>query len=478
MNSPTTLILFGATGDLAQNKLFPALLQLLLVQKTLDNLNIVAIGRREYSREQFLEQVRSNLSSSDDLWIEFSEHIQYYRLDYFNKEEFKGLQSFLPTDKNRVFYLSVPPEHYEIILENLDANNFCDSGSIYEEKVVIEKPFGKNLETARVLNATISDLVSEKQVYKIDHYLGKETVQNILAFRFANSVFETSWSAAMIDHIQITVAEDEGVKTRGAFYDSNGAFRDIVQNHILQLLTLVTMDEPESLSSDQMTRKKDEILKSIRVDFDQTLIGQYAGYLEESQVNPQSRTETFAMTCLYCDLPRWQGVPIYIRTGKALSRKISEISIQFKKSNSILFAEQAPNSIHFRLQPDEGISLRLDVKSPRESAAIQPVKMEFCYSSTFRAELPDAYELIFLDVLSGSHLHSLSASTIEESWKIVDQILERTPHMKLHTYEQGSWGPERSHQILEETGRRWHADESTVCNGVILEESAHINSKE
>lgn len=475
-----TLILFGATGDLAQHKLLPSLFHLMdSSDNALDDLSIIAIGRREYTREQFLEQVKGNFQSTvtftNEQWEQFAKRVSYLKINFHIAEEYLLLKTALASSGNCLFYLSVSAESYADILDNLAAQDLHLECEGYWKRIVMEKPFGSDSESAKELNDKITHCFSESQVYRIDHYLGKETVQNILAFRFGNKLFEPVWNNQIIDHIQITVAEEDGIKTRGAFYDQTGAFRDIVQNHILQLVTLVTMEDPSSLSRSALTKRKKEILQAITVDMSKTVFGQYKGYLQEKNVSSESKMETYAMACFYIHTPRWQGIPIYIRTGKKLTRKISEISIQFKDESSPLFDNPIDNTLRFRIQPDEGIALRLGVKAPRETTAIQPVKMEFCYSSVFKGPLPSAYELLFLDVIRDDHIHSLDAQIIEESWRIVDEILAAKESMELHLYEPGTWGPKISEKLLLDEGRQWQADESTVCNGVILEQYEQTN---
>jgi glucose-6-phosphate 1-dehydrogenase len=480
----TSVILFGASGDLAQGKLFPALFHLCGSSSNTGFDRIVAVGRRPYSREEFVSQLENDLRSkglSEENLGPFLSRVFYYQMDLLSSEDYQKLDLFLEKiendEANRLYYLAVPPESYTQILQSLSPFSMKKKGGW--RRIVIEKPFGSDQASAGKLNDHIAPLFNEDQVYRIDHYLGKETVQNLLAFRFANRIIEPLWSKDHIDHIQITVSEEEGIKNRGGYYDSTGAFRDLVQNHILQLLAFLTMEQPSDFSFDELSERKNEILRQTSFDPGRTVFGQYEGYLSESKVAPESKTETYAMTSFLVDTPRWKGVPFYIRTGKALARRVSEISIQFKKTDQSLFsfthADQEANVLTFRLQPDEGIDLSLGIKTPRSKMRVQPVHMEFCYGTSFSMSLPDAYELLFQDVLEGNQTHSLRADTISESWRIVDDILATKEKAKLHPYAVSSWGPEEADTIMAQDGRRWLAHENLICNGIRVEPLSHNN---
>ncbi|MEI6477826.1 MAG: glucose-6-phosphate dehydrogenase [bacterium] len=487
---PTTILLFGATGDLSQHKLFPALVRLADDVRTEPGLSIIAVGRRPYERSDFQDQVRASLVEAGDFdeatWPGFAERIQYYRMDFTDSGSYEGLRDFLLAQEEskgtcqRVFYLAVSPETYATVIDSLAESRLHTAGDPCWSRIVIEKPFGTDQASAQDLDRRIAAHFTEDQVYRIDHYLGKETVQNLLAFRFANRIMEPMWSGKHIDHVQITVAEEDGIRQRGAYYDQAGAFRDFVQNHILQLLSFIAVEEPSEFSFAELSDRKQEVLSQLRIDPERLVFGQYAGYLDESKVSPDSQTETFAMACFFIDNERWKGVPFYVRTGKRLARKITEVSIQFKPVERPLFqnvdSSYDSNLLTFRIQPDEGISLRLAAKTPRERMQVESVRMEFCYSASFPARLPDAYELVFQDVLEGEQIHSLRADTIEESWRIVDQILARKNSLPLHTYAAEGWGPEEADRIMERDGRRWLAHESQVCNGVTVESGYTSNN--
>ncbi|MBU6388902.1 glucose-6-phosphate dehydrogenase [Patescibacteria group bacterium] len=483
----TTAIIFGATGDLAQQKLFPTLFQLIVREEVSERLTLLAIGRRPYSREQFLEMVKENLEKkrviTPEEWEKFQPHVLYYQMDFNQRDSYEPLCKFLVGEEekrggcNRLFYLSVPPTSYQTILSHIHASGLHQQAAGRWRRIIVEKPFGTDLTSARELDAHIKALFTEDQIYRIDHYLGKETVQNILAFRFANGIFEPLWNRENVDHIQITVAEEEGIKSRGAYYDQAGAFRDLMQSHILQLLALLTMEKPDDFTFAGLSDQKTAVLEKARFDPEQTVFGQYEGYLEEAKVAEGSQTETYGMTTCYIDDDRWRGVPIYLRTGKGLAKRISEISLQFKKPQQDLFSYTTPrkqaNVLTFRIQPDEGIALRLGVKTPRQNMQVEPVQMEFCYSMSFRTELPDAYERLFRDVLMGDQSLCLREDNIEASWKIVDRVLEAKADGSVRRYHIGSWGPAAADQILEREGREWFAHESTVCNGIVLERNSN-----
>jgi glucose-6-phosphate 1-dehydrogenase len=479
MPIPTTaIILFGATGDLAQNKLLPALYNL-MAEGSVKDVLIVAIGRRDYSQEEFHGQVRASFGKkrtiSDEEWQRFASSLEYCQMDFAQPDQYVRICEILAkhgSPTQRLLYLSVAPSAYTDILSFIAQNGLHEQMEGGWTRLAIEKPFGTDLASAQELDRHICRFFSEDMLYRIDHYLGKETVQNLLAFRFANGIFEPLWTKEHIDSIQITVAEEEGIKSRAAYYDQTGAFKDLVQNHILQLVALITMEKPESFTFQALSDKKEEVMEGLRFDPSQTVFAQYEGYLHEPGVAQGSDTESYAMTTLYHDCERWQGVPFYLRTGKNLAKRVSEISIQFKATSHTLFCptdeSRQANVLTFRLQPDEGISLQLSVKTPRTTMDVQPVRMEFCYSSMLQKELPDAYERLFADILGGDKTLSLREDTIEKSWIIVDGILAAKVDHELHTYPVGSWGPAMADEIMAKSGRRWLTHENEICNGVIV----------
>ena len=456
------LILFGATGDLAQHRLLPALYAISCHEGGGALPHILAIGRRSYTTTDFLEGVRSHLPNLDH-WGEFSGRIEYLQLDFSQESEYQKLVDYLIQldgvqlrDQN--FYLSVPPSQYQTILTHIAHFNLHEQQEGRVRRLIVEKPFGEDLQSSRELDTAILRYFDEEHLYRLDHYLGKETVQNLLALRFANGIFEPLWQKEYIDHIQITLAEKEGIKTRAAYYDQTGAFRDVVQNHILQVLSLILMEKPAGITFDDLSNTKIDVLQSMHADLDKTVFAQYADYLEEPGVAPDSQAETYAMTTLYCDTDRWRGVPLYVRTGKKLPTRIFEISIQFKKPVNTLFhgieSEQEANVLTICLQPpDEGIFLKLAVKTPHRFLQVQPGVLSFNYSSIAKDALPDSYEQLFLDIFRGDKTLSLREDTIEACWQIIDTILSHRAGVEKYDVE--SWGPERAQEILRADGRSW-----------------------
>lgn len=475
---PTTIIIFGATGDLARQKLFPALVSLCERGELPEPFSCVAIGRRPFTNLEFTNYIATtnNALFKGEHWEQLAANIRYFQLDFLEIDHYQGLNHFLQEIEqgsvaNRLMYLAVPPNSYKGILHNLAESGLRNVAEGAWLRVVLEKPFGHDLVSAQELNREIAECFTEEQLYRVDHYLGKETVQNILAFRFANGIFEPLWNNEHVDHIQITVAENEGIGTRGNYYDQAGAFRDMVQNHLLQLVAFLTMEEPDSFIQADLAKQKQMIFNQLTFDSTRTLFGQYAGYRQEAQINPESTTETFAMTKLELSTARWQGTPIYLRTGKKMAIRISEISVVFKQSDQRLFhnkKDKQPNILTFRIQPDEGIALQLDVKTPGENMLVQSVNMEFCYSMTFKMKLPDAYERVFMDILKGDFTLALHPGPIEQSWQLIDAILAKKESCFFEPYAEGTWGPSKADQLMLEDNRRWLAHESQVCNGVLL----------
>lgn len=470
---PSTIVIFGATGDLARNKLFPALQQLFLRDEVASSWQILAVGRRPYTDTDFLAHLQENSESYAD---DFLGRIHYYHMDFLASEGYSDLKGKIDAHGDGQYacltYLAVDPQFVPTIVNHIDSVGLQRPSGEGWFRVIVEKPFGRDLESARVVDQQLLGIFAESQIYRIDHYLAKETVQNILAFRFANSIFEPLWSNANIDHVQITVAENQGIGTRGAYYDQTGAIRDVFQNHILQLLAILTMEEPNSFSFTDLSAQTFEVLKATTIKEESVIAGQYEGYTEEKNVAPDSKTETYVMAEASINTPRWQGVPFFLRTGKGLARRISEISVQFKAPDQRLFRCTHPltqaNLLTFRIQPDEGISLQLGVKAPDRRMEVRPVAMEFCYATTFGDQLPTAYARVLGDALVGDQSLAMSSGTIEESWRAVMPILADLPNKPLHIYPRDSWGPEESEAWLNAQGRHWFAHESEVCNGVRL----------
>jgi glucose-6-phosphate 1-dehydrogenase len=488
---PSVLVLFGATGDLAHRKVVPALYHLWRTNLLPHEFVLLAIGRRPYDDDGFRAEIRTSLEQfsrslplDEVAWRAFSERISYFRLDFGDPAGFDGLASHLDaldesggTRGNRLFYLATQPSQFAEIVAQLGR-----VGLDHERheggwrRVVIEKPFGHDLDSAKRLNREVGKVFRESQVYRIDHYLGKETVRNLLVFRFGNGIFEPLWNRRYVDHVQITVAESIGIENRGAFYEETGASRDVLQNHLLQLVSLVAMEPPATFEAEALRDEKVKVLRAIAIDHadpeHEVVRGQYgpgwvaatqvAGYREEPDVDPASETETFVAARLTIDDWRWSGVPFYVRTGKRLPKRATEIAIQFREVPHRLFRDTAgdphPNLLAIRIQPDEGIMLRFGAKVPGLGMAIRPVTMDFTYGSAFSVDSPDAYETLILDALQGDASLFTRADEVEEAWSIVDPIVEAwaaSPPPEFSNYDAGTWGPAAADDLLRSEGRRW-----------------------
>jgi glucose-6-phosphate 1-dehydrogenase len=489
---PATFVLFGATGDLAHRKVIPALYHLWRTHLLPHDFMIVALGRRDYTDETFREGLRESLAEYSrvlpiDLSVcdELCERIVYHRCDFADPAGYASLAEMLDrideergTRGNRLYYLATQPSAFPEIVAQLGR-----AGLDHERheggwrRVVIEKPFGRDLDSAVRLNREVGKVFRERQVYRIDHYLGKETVRNLLVFRFANGIFEPIWNRRHIDHVQITVAESIGIESRGAFYEETGASRDFLQNHLLQLLSLVAMEPPATFDADALRDEKVKVLRAIpelspeQVQHD-VVRGQYGpgwvtakpvmGYRNEPDVDPQSETETFIAARLTIDDWRWSDVPFYLRMGKRLPKRATEIAIQFKEVPHRLFKDSATdpeaNLLAMRIQPDEGIMLRFGAKVPGLGIDVRNVTMDFTYGSAFQTDSPDAYETLILDALLGDASLFTRADEVEEAWSIVDPILDtwaNAPAPEFPNYDAGTWGPEAADDLLSREGRRW-----------------------
>ncbi|MBX6325207.1 MAG: glucose-6-phosphate dehydrogenase [Chthoniobacterales bacterium] len=486
---PCAIVIFGATGDLTHRKLIPALYSLAADGDLPPSVVIVGFARRKKSdlefRRDLEEAVRkfSRQSVRDEIWSAFAQSIFYHQSDFDDPAGYRTLAARLDeidqkrgTRGNRLFYFAAAPDQFEPILKHLKAaglNETCKGSWV---RVIIEKPFGTDLATARELNRLIRNSFTEEQTYRIDHFLGKETAQNILVMRFANAIFAPLWNTHYIDHVQITAAETLGVGTRAGFYEQTGALRDMVQNHLLQLLCLVAMEPPIDLAADSIRDEKVKVVRSlrrwsrreiaanvVRAQYSEGVIhGEtVAGYRQEPNVNPDSQTETFVALRLFIDNWRWADVPVYLRVGKRLPKSATEISIHFKKAPPVLFNKDLRdlNVLVIRIQPDEGISLRIHAKVPGTSFRIEPVKMDFHYGTSFGKPSPEAYERLLLDAMSGDATLFARRDEVEEAWAFIDPIEEawhaRKDAPELFFYPAGSWGPEAADDLLARDGRAW-----------------------
>jgi glucose-6-phosphate 1-dehydrogenase len=488
---PSILVLFGATGDLAHRKVIPAMYHLWRTNLLPHEFVLLAIGRREYDDEAFRVEIRASLEQfsrvlplDEAAWRSFASHIRYHRLDFSDADGFDQLAKRLDeldvecgTRGNRCFYLATQPSQFAEIIGQLGRvgldHERHDGGW---RRVVIEKPFGHDLTSAQRLNREVGKVFRESQVYRIDHYLGKETVRNLLVFRFGNGIFEPLWNRRYVDHVQVTVAESIGIENRGSFYEETGASRDVLQNHLLQLVCLVAMEPPATFQADALRDEKVKVLRAMGTHpadpATEVVRGQYGpgwvaaqpvqGYRQEPDVDPASETETFVAARLTIDDWRWSGVPFYVRTGKRLPKRATEIAIQFRDVPHRLFRDAAtepdPNLLAIRIQPDEGIMLRFGAKVPGLGMAIRPVAMDFTYGSAFTVDSPDAYETLILDALQGDASLFTRADEVEEAWSIVDPIIEAwvsSPPPDFPNYDAGTWGPPAADELLAREGRRW-----------------------
>jgi glucose-6-phosphate 1-dehydrogenase len=488
---PSVLVLFGATGDLAHRKVIPALYQLWRNNLLPHEFLLVAIGRRPYEDGTFRDEIHTSLEQysrmlplDEEAWKSFAERITYQRLDFDDPAAFDTLSGHLDdldtdhgTRGNRLYYLATQPIQFAEIVGQLGRvgldHEHHDGGW---RRIVIEKPFGHDLDSAKRLNREVGKVFRESQVYRIDHYLGKETVRNLLVFRFGNGIFEPLWNRRYVDHVQITVAESIGIENRGAFYEQTGASRDVLQNHLLQLVSLVAMEPPATFEANALRDEKVKVLRAIEITpaevRDDVVRGQYGpgwvaatqvpGYRQEADVDPGSETETFIAARLMIDDWRWSGVPFYVRTGKRLPKRSTEIAIQYREVPHRLFKDEGvepdANLLAIRIQPDEGIMLRFGAKVPGLGLDVRSVTMDFTYGSAFSVDSPDAYETLILDALQGDASLFTRADEVEEAWSIVDPIIDAWasgPPPDFPNYDAGTWGPAAADDLIARDGRHW-----------------------
>ena len=489
---PCALVIFGATGDLTHRKLVPALYNLAHEGQLPQSFAVVGFARRPKTHDQFRAELHDAVAQfsrfqpiNPAVWDSFAQGIFYHQSEFADTKGYKTLGEFLQkldaergTAGHRLFYLATAPTEFIGIIEQLGANGFVQSRQppTSLQRIIVEKPFGRSLPTAQELNHALADVFDEQHIFRIDHYLGKETVQNIVALRFANEIFEPLWNQKYIDHIQITVAESLGMEDRGGYYDTSGALRDMVQNHLMQLLSLVAMEPPTVLDGEAIHDEKVKVLRALRpIAPDQvqqcSIRGQYArgsmagqpvpGYREEKNVAPGSRTETFVALKLFIDNWRWAGVPFYLRHGKRLPKGVAEIAIQFKAPPAVLFAAESPatlqpNVLVLRIQPDEGIAIRMNAKVPGNTLDLQPVKMDFRYGGSFGARSPEAYERLLHDAILGDSTLFTRRDEVERSWQIIDKIIEGWDAAPApFPYESGTWGPAEADEFIAADGREW-----------------------
>ena len=480
MDNKIVMVIFGATGDLTHKKLMPALYQLLKRKLLPSDFSVIAVGRRDKTDEVYHDEIKKSIKANiygeigEGLFEELSRNVSYHRQDFSDDEGYENLKQRIEAvgeDVNIMYYLAVAPQYFEVIIGKLDDHGMAVHARAWR-RVVIEKPFGRDLKTAEYLNKKITAVFPEDSIYRIDHYLGKEMLQNLIVLRFANAVFEPIWNYRYIDNIQITASETAGVGTRGGYYESAGALKDMVQNHLLQLLTLTAMEPPESLSEHDIRSEKLKVLKSLvdQLDSVETVRGQYGAgvaagkpihaYRDEERVADDSDTETFAAVKFYLNTDRWQGVPFYIRTGKALKSRMTEVVIEFKQP---LYAEMAgddrlkTNLLVIKIQPEEGIMFAFNTKKPGTINDIVPVNMDFCQNCQTGVNSPEAYERLLHDVMRGDATLFTRWEELACAWVFTDRIKEQwkneTPDFP--NYEPGSWGPKAAEELLKRDGREW-----------------------
>jgi glucose-6-phosphate 1-dehydrogenase len=490
--APAAVVIFGASGDLTHRKLVPALYNLALAQLLPPEMAIVGLARSAWDDDVFRENMRAAVDEHSrsgpvdrDVWADFARRLHYISGSADDpaaytllRERLDQLDADAGTRGNRLFYLATAPNFFPVIAENLGAAGLAEEDDTTFRRLVVEKPFGTDLESSRALNTRVGAVFKERQVYRIDHYLGKETVQNLLVLRFANAIFEPIWNRRYVDHVQITVAEDLGVETRGGYYDTSGAMRDILQNHIFQVLSIIAMEPPARFESRDVRDEKVKVLRAIPAFTAETLAtdtvrGQYgpgfiageqvSGYRQEEGVDPESNTDTFVAMKLSIENWRWAGTPFYVRTGKRLPRRATEVAIQFKGAPHLPFSTTpgvdaiAPNLLTMRIQPEEGASLEFVAKVPGPQVDLRTVRMDFAYGNSFLKSSPEAYERLLLDALLGDSTLFARWDEVERAWEILDELITTwaAEPGEYPNYEAGSWGPDAADDLLARDGRQW-----------------------
>ena len=488
---PCAIVIFGATGDLTHRKLIPALYNIAADGEMPPAVAVIGFARRPKTDEEFRKEMEeatrkfSRQTVRAEIWDGFAKSLFYHQSEFQDAAGYKSLAERLDkldeesgTRGNRLFYFAASPEQFETIIQHLKEAGLNKAREGSWARVILEKPFGTDLASARELNRVVEGAFSEGQTYRIDHFLGKETAQNILVLRFANAIFEPLWNTRYIDHVQITAAETLGVENRAGYYEGAGALRDMVQNHLLQLLCLVGMDPPTDLQADSIRDEKVKVVRSLRRFAPEevrteVVRGQYAAgaisgkpvaaYREEKGVDPKSKTETYVALRILVDNWRWADVPIYVRVGKRLPKSGTEISVHFKRAPQVLFNRESQvieqNVLAIRIQPDEGVSLRMQAKVPGTSFRIESVKMDFHYGTSFGKASPEAYERLLLDAMAGDPTLFARRDEVEQAWAFIDPIeeawAEKESAPKLSTYPAGSWGPAEADELMSRDGRSW-----------------------
>ncbi len=484
---PSGLVIFGVTGDLSRKKLMPAVYDLANRGLLPPGFSLIGFARRDWENEDFTQIVHDAVKEHartpfrEEVWQQLIQGMRFVQGNFDDDAAFETLKATIQeldkaqgTGGNFAFYLSVPPKFFPKVVQQLKKHGLADQKEGSWRRAVIEKPFGHDLASAQELNRIVHEVFPANEVFRIDHYLGKETVQNIMALRFANQMFEPLWNRSYVDHVQITMAEDIGIGGRAGYYDGIGAARDVIQNHLLQLLALTAMEEPASFEADALVAEKTKVLGAVKLPKDlgrETVRGQYAagwqggakavGYLQEEGIDPKSKTDTYAAIKLEIDNRRWAGVPFYLRTGKRLGRRVTEIAVVFQRAPHSPFdhtatEELGQNALVIRVQPDEGVTVRFGSKVPGTSMEVRDVSMDFAYGESFTESSPEAYERLILDVLLGDANLFPRLEEVEQSWRILDPIEEYwDTHGKPAQYPAGTWGPVEADEMLARDGRSW-----------------------